>query len=500
MPEITLADLVAWEPRLRPVSVNGRSPTFHAAREGRDTLAEHELSWAVTVRASPPMLPNLRGNELVIVPSRVLAESGVSLDVLLSELSGRGIAGVVLDTWAPPPATLPVLVADPLSPDLESDINRLLTERRGEFYRAGTELGRLLTSAVTTGADLPDILAVAATFLEIQAAVTDGQGATIAATSPVALPARASRPDGRGWQDDRLGIRLTGGETLWLGPVPPERRALVRLASERIAVAVEAALRRAADARPRGPARAAALAALLTGAGGDPVRTGLVLGLAANGRYRVALASPETDPATLVRALAPFGTVHEAGTIDRAHAVLIELRGDVAETPSPSAPRHRDPANRPARAHRGWLALSSVGSGTASLFTIAREARFVAALLAASLIPGPVARFDAVNDLGAYRLLFHLWGTPQLAEFTREALGDLATRDRRGTLRKTLLAYLEAGGSHVAAATNLGIHRNTLAYRLKQIAYLTRRDPTEPANHLVLHLALLAATLPPAVP
>ncbi|MER3438516.1 MAG: hypothetical protein C4346_13540, partial [Chloroflexota bacterium] len=123
-------------------AAGGRKPLAYAAREGHDALVERELSWAVTVRASPPMLPNLRGNELVIVPSRVLAESGISLEVLLSELSGRGIAGVVLDTWAPHPATVPILVADPLSPELESDINRLLTERRGEFYRAGTELGR----------------------------------------------------------------------------------------------------------------------------------------------------------------------------------------------------------------------------------------------------------------------------------------------------------------------------------------------------------------------
>ncbi len=502
MPEITLADLIAWEPRLRPVSVNGRQPLSHAGRERRDSLAERELSWAVTVRASPPMLPNLRGGELVIVPSRVLAESGVSLEMLLSELSGRGVAGIVLDISSPPPTPLPVLVADPLAPDLESDINRLLTERRGEFYRAGTELSRLLTSAASTGAELPDVLAIAATFLEVQAAVTDSHGATVASTSPEALPAKASRPDSRGWQDGRLGVRLASGETLWLGPVSPERRALVRLASERIAVAVEAALRRAADARPRGPARATALAALLTGAAGDPVRTGLVLGLAANGRYRVALASPETDATALVRALASIGIVHEAGTIDRAHAALIELRGDAAGMPSMPPMRHRDPVpdRSTSRPHRGWLAVSSAGVGTASLPAITREARFVAALLAAGLIPGPVARFDMVNDLGAYRLLFHLWGTPQLAEFTREALGDLAARDRRGTLRKTLLAYLEAGGSHVAAAARLGVHRNTLAYRLKQIAHLTRRDPTDPANHLVLHLALLASALPPAVP
>jgi PucR family transcriptional regulator, purine catabolism regulatory protein len=114
------------------------------------------------------------------------------------------------------------------------------------------------------------------------------------------------------------------------------------------------------------------------------------------------------------------------------------------------------------------------------------------------LIQGPVGRFDVLPDLGAYRLLYRLWGSGDLTTFTADALGELATRDRRGTLRRTLLAYLDAGGSHVDAASRLGIHRNTLSYRLKQIATLTRCEPTDPSTHLVLHLALLAASLPPA--
>jgi DNA-binding PucR family transcriptional regulator len=128
----------------------------------------------------------------------------------------------------------------------------------------------------------------------------------------------------------------------------------------------------------------------------------------------------------------------------------------------------------------------------------AREARYVAALVAAGLIPGPVARFDLLSDLGPYLLLYRLWGTPELASFATETLGELPARDRRGTLRKTLLAYLATGGSHVDAAARLGIHRNTLSYRLKQISSLTGREPTNPSTQLVFHLALLASTMPAA--
>ena len=62
-------------------------------------------------------------------------------------------------------------------------------------------------------------------------------------------PTDGPLPGGRGWRGDRFGLRLTSGETLWLGPTPRPRRALVRLAGERVALAAEAALIRVADAR-----------------------------------------------------------------------------------------------------------------------------------------------------------------------------------------------------------------------------------------------------------
>ena len=151
-----------------------------------------------------------------------------------------------------------------------------------------------------------------------------------------------------------------------------------------------------------------------------------------------------------------------------------------------------------ATAPRGhWVAISAPVLGAAQIPEAARQARFVAALIEHGLIEGETLRFDRVADIGVYRLLYPLWGTAELDAFAADALGKLLAADRRGTLRSTLLAYLEAGGSQVEAAARLGVHRNTLSYRLKQIGTLTGAEPIDPSSHLALHMALLASMLPP---
>ena len=497
MAEITLADIVAWEPRLRAMDSNGPSD-----------LTAREISWIVTARMSVPMLPSIRGGELVLLPSRAINDSGVALPVLLRELVSHGAGGVVLDRAPSQSAPLPILIADAIPADFESDLNRLLTERRGELYRAGTDLGRLLTTATSAGADLATILSTASDFLNVPAAVLDRRGAALASAGE--LPVAEIRPGvtqdiGHGWVGDRLSVRLSGGETLSIGPTPKSKRALVRLAAERISLAAEAAIQRTVEARPRGPARATALAALLVGPAADASRMAALLGLPSGGVYRVALASPEVDPQTLQRHLGVQGVLHEAGSIDRATAVVIELRTDAATSLNGSSNarngvvRRRDGSIREQIAlPRGWIALSGVANNVAELTSAANEARFVAGLLTSELIPAGVARFEALADLGPYRLLYRFWGTAELDSFARDALGDLPARDRRGTLRKTLLAYLSTGGSHVDAAARLEIHRNTLAYRLRQIAALSGHEPSDPSTWLVFHLALLASSLPSA--
>ena len=495
MADVTLADLIAWEPRLRPVASDGRVAESGSAETLLDLWSVREVSWAVTARASTPMLPLLRGGELVIIPARALGDSGISLPILLRELVSLDAAGVILD--APPlqPAPIPVLVADALPADFETDLNRLLTQRRGELYRAGTDLGRLLSTLDAAGARLDDIVAAASGSVATPVGVTDARGTLLAASDPAAVPA-GSGANSRGWRGSHLATPLPTGETLWFGPATRARRSACRVAAERVAVSVETALVRAAQSRPRGPARVAALASLLVAIGGDTARAATSAGLPADAWYRVALLGGDFDPASAARLLLPFGTVHDAGMVDGCPALLLETR--LEHAPTSPATSLRATSAAAATSPGAWLALSSLCRDVSTLPAIAREARFVASLLAHHLVPGPVARFDMLEDVGIYQALFPLWGSLPLANFASDALGDLVAQDKRGSLRATLLAFLECGGSHVDTARALDIHRNTLAYRLKQIADATRLDPLDPAVRITLHLALLATRLPPA--
>src|SRR5690606_25140317 len=58
-------------------------------------------------------------------------------------------------------------------------------------------------------------------------------------------------------------------------------------------------------------------------------------------------------------------------------------------------------------------------------------------------------------------------------------------------LRQTALAYLRVGGSARRAATELGLHKNTVLYRLRQIEQVLGRSLTE--RRLPTELALMLA-------
>jgi len=331
-------------------------------------------------------------------------------------------------------------------------------------------------------------------------AVIGSNAELIASSAPQNGHSPKLRPvnGGRAWSGEYYGTRLAGTETLWLGPVAAEQRALTRLVADRLAVSVEAALAHAIEVRPRGNARSVALAGLFSTPQSDAARGAASLGLPANGSYRVVLSSNPSDRLAIQRDLAVYGAVHDAADFDNHAATLIEIRG---RGRLPESERKPHPTNNGARPNppRGhWVAISGPVAGAAQIPEAARQARFVSALVEHGLIDGETLRFDRVADMGVYRLLYPLWGSAELEAFATDALGKLLTADRRGTLRSTLLAYLEAGGSQVEAAARLGVHRNTLSYRLKQIGTLTGAEPINPASHLALHMALLASMLPPA--
>lgn len=80
--------------------------------------------------------------------------------------------------------------------------------------------------------------------------------------------------------------------------------------------------------------------------------------------------------------------------------------------------------------------------------------------------------------------------------FASEELGRLAADDEDTVeLRRTLLTYLDHGGSLVRAAAELHVHRNTVVYRLRRVERILGRSATERVleTHVALRLAGMIA-------
>jgi sugar diacid utilization regulator len=96
----------------------------------------------------------------------------------------------------------------------------------------------------------------------------------------------------------------------------------------------------------------------------------------------------------------------------------------------------------------------------------------------------------SVPQLGVTGLLAGV-NHERLLEFAHRHLGPLIEHDRArgGELVETLKAYLEAGEQQ-AAAKRLGIHPNTLRYRLDRVREVARIELEDPETRLNLAVAL----------
>ena len=102
-----------------------------------------------------------------------------------------------------------------------------------------------------------------------------------------------------------------------------------------------------------------------------------------------------------------------------------------------------------------------------------------------------------LSDLGLYRLLYHLRGTPELRAFYNQTLGALAAYDRRtgGDLLATLEAYFASRANLSETARRLNLHRNSLLYRVQRIEETGQVDLQDPEALLALQVALKARHL-----
>ena len=494
--EITLDDLLILEPRLGwgDMSCNESELTARA----RATI-----SWIVSARTTPPHLPLLRGGEVVLVSSKVTAVVGAELPALMREAMARDVVAVVFeksevetDITGPECDRVSILQwSGDLTSDTETGINRLLTECRGNLYRVGSELERQMTDLAANRSGMSEVVQVAAELSGLPVLVTDAQGRQLATSRTNGL----AKDDADTASVENLIERdLPSGWRLFLGPLHPEQHVLGRFLVDRIAAATSVAARRDDAARPRGTRRVEAVEALLAGhpvSASDQRAAALALGLDPDAVFVVAVSAAGTE-STIAKALAPLGSLHAAGGTNGRQATLVAATGRLGADSL---------ASRVAEVKKRWeaetqgagatLALSAPAFGVARLPAAAREAEFVATLQAQPRFPRRAASFDSIEDVGAFRLLYQLRDTNELRQFVSEALGTLEVRDRRGTLRQTLRAFLESGGSQVDASNRLGIHRNTLAYRLRRIGELVGRDVADPGSWLTLHLALRASEM-----
>ncbi|MGN9762899.1 PucR family transcriptional regulator [Streptomyces sp. SD31] len=225
------------------------------------------------------------------------------------------------------------------------------------------------------------------------------------------------------------------------------------------------------------------------------------LGARADGVHTVVCVAPwpsaDPDDAPSVRTV-PHATALCTvpwGAAGQSLAVLVRLRSSEVRTAALAAASRllkEGPAQAPSRSSTPGRARVAAGlgeprSGLADLGAVWQEAS--AATRAALAEPrfGPVAEWSRI---GPYRLLTSLSSEtlhdPALAPLLSPTHHELA---------RTAEVYLDCAGQAGRTAAELGIHRQTLYYRLSRVEQLTGLDLDDGEDRLLLHMGLKGARL-----
>ncbi|MFI9390444.1 PucR family transcriptional regulator [Streptomyces bauhiniae] len=214
------------------------------------------------------------------------------------------------------------------------------------------------------------------------------------------------------------------------------------------------------------------------------------LGPRADGPHTVVCVAPwfsaDPDDAPSVRTV-PHATALCTvpwGATAQSLAVLVRLRSTEVTAPALAA------ATRLIKEAEGAVVGVGVGeprAGLAELGTVWQEASAAARAALAEPRFAPVAEW---RGIGPYRLLSAL--PPRAAQDpVAGRLLSLAHQE----LARTAEVYLDCAGQAGRAAAELGIHRQTLYYRLGRVERLTGLDLDDGEDRLLLHMALKRARL-----
>ncbi|HEX9334882.1 MAG TPA: helix-turn-helix domain-containing protein [Pseudonocardiaceae bacterium] len=465
----------------------------------------------------------LSGGELVIT-GLLWLRADTDVPPFVAALAGRGVAGLVAcdaDTGVIPPALVqecrrmgvPLLEAavDLSFADIIDRVGLALATERGNRGRQ-----RRLITALARGAELAELLTLAAAELDAPCWVLTPLGRIVAASgqelSADRLPVLIReflRADGRvRW------VRGPAGESATVLPLPdsggPELTRwflVVGRAEPRDEIVAELvnliAIQRNREQENRRVADQVAgslLRAVIAGTAGlaELAATALAVGLDVRRPLRVlTAATPGAQPgravavlAELVATVAPPGRLGLLGAVDdQVYALLPAGRESDTELAERAGAALRL-LESGLTTSRVVVGISAVTEG-AELRGAVQEARHAREL--GERQPGRT-RVVAGAEVAVHRLL--LAGVPDdlRRALRRRVLGRLFDYDAEhdGGLVESLTVFLDCSGSWARAAARLHVHVNTLRYRIGRVEELIGADLADFTQRVDVYLALHA--------
>jgi PucR family transcriptional regulator, purine catabolism regulatory protein len=470
---------------------------------GRTRDRGRQIAWVRVLRGRVPAFDALEAGDLVIVPAAALAAvapgrpeiEGLVAGLAAAPASGvllveaeSGTAGDTLEALAGAlaKAEVPALRvggADPAA--LERAAVGFILARGGELERQAGLLEEELERRALEGGGAQELVGVVATFLGRAVVLESARGDAIVVHAPAEAPAaaaEAARYRARGGAGPVPALRIElpsaggpAGRLAILGSEPATE--LARVALPRVAgllaleLARDEAVRRATDRARRaepmpsdGPPWTILLASQREAGADDDSR-------------------PAREAREVVRRelrlLAPARRLSLRGDADS-----LEIRA-IAAADEDAA---RELAGRAADLLGRSVAISR--SFTSPGERPAAEAEARATLEAATALEAP-PRVARAARLPFYRMLGAVHKVPDGARLADALLEPLLVGrpDVRRERLETLRALLDHGGIGEAAAA-LGVHRNTVAYRLRAIEKATGWQLGDPEIRLPLAVAL----------
>ncbi len=493
------------------------SPEVAAPGADQPAWPDPEIAWVRVLRARIPALEGLEAGDFAIVPESVLsalASGPADPLAVVAELTRVGVSAILLvaeDPAGPIASRLveaararstPVLrvaAADPGA--LERSLVGYLVNRRAELDRQAAQVDAAVERLALEGRGLEALAGAVGASLGRAIVIEDERGLAVTIHAPATVPGAAAAATRYLAQPRQAALRVAlpgAGSLALLGPQPVSD--LDRAVAERVAPLLALEMGRQAVARrPRGTGRSESLPAdgppwvvvigrqIVPGEDAPPEererrrerlarlappRRLLLRGDATSVDYRLVAALPPDD----ARGLALAARI--AATIGR----------DVAASRPFGRPEERSAAEAEARATlEASEAIPPAPEGRHAMpGTPAGSDGMDAATSSAA------PRVVLAERLAAYRMLGDLHNLPNGPRLAAALLapllagGSAASKAQRLATLRAVLAHSGAA----SAAEALGIHRNTLLYRVVRIEERTGWRLDDPDLRLALAIAV----------